>query len=119
MNKRPYTYAWITVGFFVVSWTLHWIFGWYAFANDASEHGSNPEFSKYAIEALRDTFQNWQSEFIALLWQVVGLTYFLYKGSPNSKEGNERLECKIDELLRRAGTDESYIKHIDERYMRK
>ena len=27
---KKYAYAWITVGFFVVSLTLHWLFGWYA-----------------------------------------------------------------------------------------
>jgi hypothetical protein len=50
---------------------------------------------------LRDTFENWQSEFLQLLWQVGGLAYFLYLGSPQSKEGNERLEAKIDAILRR------------------
>ena len=44
------------------------------------------EVSGYVIEMLRDTFENWQSEFLQLLWQVVGLTILLYVGSPQSKE---------------------------------
>ena len=36
-------------------------------------------------QMLRDTFENWQSEFLQLIWQVVGLAYFLYVGSPSSK----------------------------------
>lgn len=29
-------------------------------------------FGSYVVEMLRDTFENWQSEFLQLLWQVVG-----------------------------------------------
>ena len=50
-------------------------------------------------DALRDTFENWQSEFLQLLWQVVGLAYFLYVGSPSSKENDDRMEAKIDALI--------------------
>lgn len=49
---------------------------------------------------LRDTFENWQSEFLQLIWQVVGLTYLLYIGSPQSKEEDDRLEEKLDAILR-------------------
>ena len=60
-------------------------------------------FSEYAIEVGRDTLENWQSEFLQLLWQIVGLAYFLYVGSPASKENDDRIEAKIDELLRMNG----------------
>lgn len=39
----------------------------------------------------RDTLENWQSEFLQLVWQVAGLTYLLYVGSPQSKEEDDRL----------------------------
>jgi hypothetical protein len=45
----------------------------------------------YLDEKLRDTFENWQSEFLQLLWQVVGLAYCLHVGSPASKESGDRL----------------------------
>lgn len=48
----------------------------------------------------RDTLENWQSEFLQLLWQVGGLAFLLYMGSPQSKEGSERVEAKIDEILK-------------------
>ena len=68
----------------------------------------------------RDTFENWQSEFLQLIWQVVGLAYFLYIGSPASKENDDRLEAKIDELLRISGGEkaQALIDEIDERYLR-
>lgn len=69
---------------------------------------------------LRDTFENWQSEFLQLLWQVVGLAYFLYVGSPSSKENDDRMEEKIDLLLSLQGGSEIQAKvdDIDRRFLR-
>src|SRR3546814_1070958 len=67
---------------------------------EARQHGGTPEVASYLIEMGRDTLENWQSEFLQLLWQVVGLAYFLYVGSPASKENDDRLEAKVDELIR-------------------
>ena len=69
---------------------------------------------------LRDTFENWQSEFLQLLWQVGGLAYFLYVGSPSSKENDDRMEVKIDAILRVIGGDKSddLIARIDKEYER-
>ena len=117
---KKYAYAWITAGFFLVSIGLHWMFGWYAFVDEAREHGQSPEMSGYLIEMGRDTFENWQSEFLQLLWQVVGLAYFLYIGSPSSKENDDRLEAKIDKLIElQAGAKaKGMIEDIDDRYLR-
>jgi len=116
---KRYAYGWITVLFFLFSIAGHWVFGWYAFVNDAAEHGQTPVFSQFAIELGRDTFENWQSEFLQLLWQVVGLAYFLYVGSPASKENDDRMEAKIDALLRRTGGDaDALIRELDERFLR-
>ncbi|MFA9200720.1 MAG: DUF6766 family protein [Cypionkella sp.] len=114
-----YAYAWITAAFFLISLLLHWYFGWEAFADEAREHGSQPEVAGYLNEMMRDTFENWQSEFLQLLWQVVGLAYFLYLGSPSSKENDDRLEAKIDELLRLQGDrGEAAIRELDEKFLR-
>ena len=100
---KRYAYAWITLAFFAVSLGLHWLFGWSAFVNEAHDHGQAPQVSNYLVEMGRDTFENWQSEFLQLLWQVVGLAYFLYVGSPSSKENDDRMEAKIDALLELVG----------------
>jgi hypothetical protein len=116
-----YSYAWLTLAFFLVSLVLHWYFGWDAFKDEAREHGQAPEVSSYLVEMARDTFENWQSEFLQLLWQVVGLAYFLYIGSPSSKENDDRLEAKVDELLRmHAGDDkgQQVIDELDRHYLR-
>ena len=85
-----------TLAFFLGSFALHWYFGWDAYVDEAREHGQTPETSSYLTQMARDTFENWQSEFLQLLWQVVGLAYFLYIGSPSSKENDDRIEAKFD-----------------------
>lgn len=115
-----YAYGWITLAFFVGSLALHWYFGWRSYVGDALEHGQRPETSEYLNQMLRDTFENWQSEFLQLLWQVLGLAYFLYVGSPSSKENDDRMEEKIDLLLQLHGGEEVQAKldDIDRRFLR-
>lgn len=117
---KRYAYGWITAAFFLVSIGLHWYFGWLAYLGDAAQHGQPPQFAEYAVQMARDTFENWQSEFLQLLWQVIGLAYFLYVGSPASKENDDRMEAKVDALLRlQAGEQaERIIGEIDQRYLR-
>jgi hypothetical protein len=45
--------------------------------------------------------ENWQSEFLQLMWKVAGLSFLLYVGSPQSKENEERLEKKLDAILQK------------------
>jgi len=117
---KRFAYLWITLAFFLVSIGLHWTFGWYAYVEEAAQHGQQAQVSSWLTEMSRDTFENWQSEFLQLIWQVVGLAFFLYAGSPASKENDDRLEAKIDALLRiNAGTPaEPLIEEIDRFYMR-
>ena len=116
---KGYAYAWLTLGFFVMSLILHWWFGWSAYLDDASSHGQQPEFNSYLVEVLRDTFENWQSEFLQLLWQVVGLAYFLYLGSPSSHENDDRLEAKVDALLHFHGKEgKEIIVKLDKHFVR-
>ena len=117
---KKYAYGWITLAFFTVSIGLHWAFGWFAFVEEAQSHGQAAELTPYLVEMGRDTFENWQSEFLQLLWQVVGLAYFLYVGSPSSKENDDRVEAKIDALLELVGQEKgkALIAEIDESHLR-
>jgi Domain of unknown function (DUF6766) len=119
MIFKKYGYAWLTLIFFTGSLLLHWYFGWQAYASEASEHGQLPQQAEYLDEMLRDTFENWQSEFLQLLWQVCGLAYFLYLGSPASKENDDRVEAKVDALLIMQG-DKGFeiMEKLDRHYMR-
>lgn len=98
---KKYGFAWVTLGFLLVSLVGHWLFGWFAYVDDQQALGQPVEVSGYLVEMLRDTFENWQSEFLQLLWQVVGLTILLYIGSPQSKESEDRSEAMLEEIIRK------------------
>lgn len=116
---KKYGYAWATLFLFVFSLIGHWMFGWYAYVNEQEEHGRPPEVAGYTIEMMRDTFENWQSEFLQLIWQVAGLAYLFYLGSPQSKEGDDRKEEKLDEILKAvAKNGDDLVKKLDRKYGR-
>src|SRR5688572_16027925 len=81
---KKYGFFWITLILFSGSLIGHWYFGYVT--------------SQSWQENLRDTFENWQSEFLQLMWQVAGLTFLWYVGSPQSKEEEERSEEHTSEL---------------------
>ena len=117
---KAYGYVWVTVGFFLVSLVGHWVLGWYAFVDDQVAHHQPIEVSSYLIVAGRDTLENWQSEFLQLIWQVAGLAFLLFVGSPQSKEGDERKEEKLDEILKLLDSEraQQLIAELDAKYPR-
>lgn len=127
---KRYAYGWITLALFVITLTGHWLFGWYAYVNEQAAHQQPVRISDYTVQMLRDTLENWQSEFLQLLWQVGGLALLFYVGSPQSKEGDDRMEAKLDAVLRAvdaknadrliAEIDEDYAgRHTDHRYVQR
>ena len=66
----------------------------------------------------RDTMENWQSQFLQLMWQVAGLSLLWYLGSPQSKEEHDRLEEKIDFIIKRLDPENAkqFLKEWDKRY---
>jgi hypothetical protein len=115
---KKFGFAWVTLGFLAVSLVGHWLFGWFAYAQAQEALGHRIETSGYLVEMLRDTFENWQSEFLQLLWQVVGLTILLYVGSPQSKESEDRAEAMLKEILRKVDPQgaEATLAELDQKY---
>jgi hypothetical protein len=64
-------------------------------------HNQSVQTGDYLNMTFRDVMENWQSEFLQLIWQVAGLSFLLYVGSPQSKESNERIEEKIDLIMKK------------------
>lgn len=54
------------------------------------------------------------------MWQVIGLAYFLYAGSPTAKENDDRMEAKVEAMIRLQAGDQAdaLLREIDERYLR-
>ncbi|WIY52013.1 hypothetical protein O9Z70_11030 [Devosia sp. YIM 151766] len=115
---RKYGFAWVTLGFFGISLVGHWLFGWFAYVDEQAMHHAPIQVGGYVVEMLRDTLENWQSEFLQLLWQVVGLSILLQVGSPQSKDSEDRSEAKLDAILRKVdpqGADET-LKTLSRKY---
>lgn len=114
---KNYGFVWVTGAFFVFSLAGHWLFGWYAYVDEQMAHQQSVETTGYLNEMMRDTLENWQSEFLQLIWQVAGLAILLHVGSPQSKEGDDRVEAKVDELLFLMHPNgRELVKELDERY---
>ena len=82
-----YGFFWVTLAVFLITLSGHWIFGWFAYVREQTDHGQAVEVTGYTIQMMRDTLENWQSEFLQLIWQVAGLAFLLHVvGSPNQKK---------------------------------
>lgn len=115
---KKYGFAWVTGGLFLFSLVGHWVFAWFSFVQEQQAHGQPVAVSAYLVLIARDTLENWQSEFLQLLWQVAGLTFFLFIGSPQSKEEDDRLEDKLDAILKKVDplNADRLIRELDEKY---
>ncbi len=118
---NKYSFAWITAALFAFSLLGHWIFAWFAFVNEQTVHGEPIVVSQYLVEVSRDTLENWQSEFLQLIWQVAGLAFLFYIGSPQSKEGDDRKEEKLNKILALLDpkNSEKIIRDLDAKYPQK
>jgi hypothetical protein len=123
LERSKRGYLWVTLGFFVISLTVHWTFAWLAYIQDQQEHGQPAQVQGYFFQTMRDTMENWQSEFLQLMWQVGGLSFLLYVGSPQSKESSERMEAKIDVIIQSIRDNHERVRQllqeIEDKYPKK
>jgi hypothetical protein len=115
---KKYGFGWVTGMLFLITLAGHWVTGWFVYVDEQQAHRQPVEIRGFALQMSRDTLENWQSEFLQLVWQVAGLTYLLYVGSPQSKEEDDRLEDKLDAILRSVdpANAERLIRTLDEKY---
>ncbi|WP_104522376.1 DUF6766 family protein [Blastococcus atacamensis] len=111
---KAYSFGIVTGLLFLLSWLGQFLFQLAEVSNDAAEHGTNFEWSEFWPQFFSATFENWQSEFLQLVWQAAGLSLFFFWGSSQSKEGDERLEAKIDRLLTEQGVDPAEFEYREE-----
>src|ERR1044072_1690205 len=116
---KRYGYLWVTLVLFLGSLAGHWAFAWQAFVTEQRAHGQPGEVQGFLIVVSCDTWEIWQSEFLQLIWQVAGLAFLFYAGSPQSKEGDDRKEEKLDLILKAVDQDaDQRIRELDRKYAR-
>ena len=73
---------------FLIAWVGHAIGGFFSFVEDQVTHNQpRPQFSEYLWSSRFwfESFQNWQSEFLAIASMVWLAVYLRQRGSPESK----------------------------------
>ncbi|EWC63179.1 hypothetical protein UO65_1393 [Actinokineospora spheciospongiae] len=107
--RKAYSFALITAALFLLSWVGQFVMQMIEVANDAEEHGAVFTWAEFLPQFFSSTFENWQSEFLQLVWQAMGLALLYHWGSSQSREGGDRVEAKLDALLADRGIDATAI----------
>ena len=99
------------LGLFLVSWIAQLIVQWYHFVEEQRDHNESAEFwsGEFWYGFWQSTLENWQSEFLQLATCTIGAAYLVYKGSSESPDSDERVEAKLDALLKERGLDPQVI----------
>jgi hypothetical protein len=100
---RNYSLSLVLGALFIAAWLSQALTGWKQFSSEQEQHGQTAMVfgdDGYIWHFLADTFQNWQSEFLQLAAFVVLSVWLVHKDSPESRDSNDRMERKIDEIKR-------------------
>jgi hypothetical protein len=119
--KMKRGYIIVTLGLFAISLSVHWTYAWFAYLDDTKQHNQPIQFTNYFNMTLRDTMENWQSEFLQLAWQIGGLSFLWAVASPQSKSESDRVEEKIDILIKKLEPEnaEKVLKELEIKYPKK
>lgn len=92
---------------FFLSWIGQLVTQWYQFRGEQETHGEGAAFwsGDFWFGFWQATFENWQSEFLQISAFVIATAYLVYKGSAESGDADQRIEAKVDALLRARGLD--------------
>lgn len=100
---KAYSFALVTGALFIFAWAGQFAFQLLVVRNEAAQHGQEFQWTEFLNQFFASTMENWQSEFLQLVWQAVGLAVFYLWGSSQSRETEDRLEAKLDRLLQQQG----------------
>ena len=116
-KKRGYLY--VTITFFAITWLIHGITAYNQFVQEQQDHAQPVSMNLFWNEFIRQTTENWQSEFLQLSWQIGGLMILFAVASPQDKVGDQRKE-KILEKILETGMDKNeydhFMKDLKEKY---
>ncbi|HKX97601.1 MAG TPA: DUF6766 family protein [Candidatus Nitrosocosmicus sp.] len=119
-KKRGYLY--VTIIFFAVSWLIHGVTAFNQFVEEQNQHNQPISMNIFWNEFIRQTTENWQSEFLQLSWQIGGLMILFAVASPQDRIGDQRKE-KILEKILEIGMDkkeyDQFMKSLEEKYPEK
>jgi hypothetical protein len=86
---------------FLLSWIAQGFAEWGTYRGEQVLHGAAPTIGGFLVAFGQSTLENWQSEFLQLFSFVVLSAVLIHRGSAESKDSEERIEKKLDELAQR------------------
>ncbi len=105
-KKRSYLY--VTIAFFTISWLIHGITAFNQYVDEQIEHEQTVKMNQFWNEFIRQTAENWQSEFLQLSWQIGGLMILFAVASPQDRLGDQRKEKILEKILETEMNKEEY-----------
>jgi len=90
---------------FAGSWLGQFVMQLSEFRSEQADHGVSFAWADYWPQFLSSTFENWQSEWLQLIFQAIlllGAKHWLFRVDA---EDMERLERKVDAISDRLGLD--------------
>jgi len=97
---KNYNLSIVLICLFLATWTAQFFVQMKKITNDALERGKTFQWDQFWPEFWTSTLENWQSEFLQLMTFVILTSFLIHKHSAESKDSEERLEKKIDEILK-------------------
>lgn len=86
---------------FLVSWGGQAVAQWRTYVQEQQDHNAPVSSGEFIVEFGHSTLENWQSEFLQLFSFVVLAAVFIHRGSGESKDGDDRMEEKIDRIVKK------------------
>jgi succinate dehydrogenase hydrophobic anchor subunit len=86
---------------FLISWAAQAVAEWGVYTQEQQAHGEPTVIGDYLVQFGQSTLENWQSEFLQLFSFVVLAALLIHRGSAESKDSDDRMEKKIDDIAKR------------------
>jgi hypothetical protein len=83
---------------FLTSWAAQGLTEWNVYREEQQDHNAPVDVVEFINEFSQSTLENWQSEFLQLFSFVVLSALLIHHGSAESKDSDDRMERKIDEI---------------------
>lgn len=102
---RRWGAVWILVLLFAGSWIGQFFTQLSQFRSEQQSHGEPFMWADYFAQFFSSTFENWQSEWLQLIFQAIlllGAKHWLFRADA---EDMERMERKVDAIAEHLGLD--------------
>lgn len=107
---KNYSLSIVLVVLFAISLIGQVAFQWQEYVRDEFDKGQYPSVSDFIPVTGGSILENWQSEFLQLFIFVILSSFLIHKGSPQSKDGDEKMEKTLSRIEDRLEKIERKIK---------